>query len=117
MAYYRSEDNVYCTSKKLTVTAGQTVDNISVSAKGPCRISSIIAKFANATSGDFSVTLKRDGIDIELLKLTLDNNQDVVATDVNVWLPNAGNANYQNTKITISNETTEDADVIIDYAY
>ena len=117
MSYYRSEENVYCTSKKLTATAGQDVDNISIQAKGPCKIDSIIAKFADETSGDFTVQLTRNNITVDLLKVTLDSNKEVIATDVNVWIPNAGNDSYQDSKLKIINETTENVDVIIDYAY
>lgn len=117
MSYYRSEENVYCTSLKTTVGANSTVDNISVHAKGPCRISSIIAKFDSSASNDFIVTLTRDNLTIELINVTLENNQNVVATDINVWIPNAGHDNYKNSKLTITNNTGSSATVLIDYAY
>lgn len=117
MAYYRSESNVYCDSIKKTIAAGQTDNNVVVKANGPCRISGILAKFASATSGDFTVDITRNGVTVNILKVTLDSNQSVVASDINVWLPEAGSSAYKATKLSITNGTQASADVLIDYAY
>lgn len=117
MAYYRSEENVYCDSIKTTVNAGQTEENLSIAANGPCCISGIIAKFSASTSGDFIVNLTRNDVTVELLKVTLEDNQSIVVSDINVWIPNAGSPNYLDSKLSVTNETQANADVIIDYAY
>lgn len=117
MSYYRSEYNVYCTYIHKTLAGGDALENICVNAKGPCKLDSILVRFDQKTSGDFTVTMTRAGLTFEILKVTLDNESSVVVTDIGVWIPNAGLSNYKDTNLTINNDTTSNANIIIDYSY
>ena len=114
MAYYKSEDNNYCSRKVLNISDSGTIDNITVpGAKGPYRLANITGAFQSATTGTFYIKITKSGVTSTIAAVPLDNSTDFIVTGADIWLDWNNPGDY----LTMVNDTQAAIKVVLDFTY
>ena len=115
MAFFRSENNVFCDSVKAEVKAGETKEGIGPSKnfrapQQPYKLDGFSAKFAGAASGTIGVHAVKAGKELSVVSYELSSNESFIATGIGLWLT-AGDS------VKVVNSANQDASVVVDFSY
>lgn len=123
--YFPTESNRYALAVKKQISAGQTSDSIYLDSNWPYKLDGICGSFANNASGDLTVKVIRNGIEFSVFTQTFSSSKTFILTDIGAWL-NTNSLNHKASLdssdpgtdvVVIDNQTNQDLNAILDFAY
>lgn len=135
MAYFRSENNIFCDSIKVEAAAGEAASGIRpkknfVAPVNPFRLDTVSLKFresaepdpepeakgkkttkARSGSGEVSVYVLKGGEEILIRRQEVTEATSVVISGIGMWLKD------RNDSVKVVNSTGADAVVLVDFVY
>lgn len=115
MAYFRSDNNIFCGSITSEVKAGATVGDIRPRKNfrtpvSPFRLSDVAIRFGSAASGSVNIVAIKDGTEFLVRSQNLEGSTTCVITGIGLWMGGSDS-------VKISNNTGVNATVVVDFTY